>query len=67
MPVKIEAHPKENVQKKWDGDFPEEMTFAQSEGRVNTCQTWKIMEEERSIINSETCSDPMGRGERGRK
>lgn len=46
----------------WDGDFPEEVTFAHSEGRVNIFQTWKIMGGEGSIINNKTCSDPMGRG-----
>lgn len=45
-----------------DGDFPEEMTCAHSEGRVNIFQTWKILGGEGSIINSKTCSDPMGRG-----
>lgn len=44
----------------WGGGFTEEMTFAQSEGRVNICQTWKVMEEEGSIKNSNTCSDPVG-------
>ena len=44
----------------WGEDFPGEVTFAPSEGRVNICQTWTIIGEKGSL-NGKTCSDPVGK------